>query len=246
MQKINNITSLKAILCTIALFWQTSLFAHTITEHAMENTEHKIEQTQLTELGAAVKEAVKEPTVKSIQIELVKLTDKQLTELGEVVKEAAKEPTVKSIQIELVKLTDNSGLSYIGGKVNAADLDVYLFQMKQILGDDFTLYRQYQSKRDHHTFHMTLINPYEYQNLCKRIAIGTKLSVSLRGLARVSVDHKTAYFVVAQSAQAKSYRQSLVLTAKDFHITLGFYPNDVYGVNKGIETLIPTVRITNK
>ena len=146
--------------------------------------------------------------------------------------------TVKSIQIELVKLTDNSGLTYVGGKVNAADLDVYLSQMKQILGDDFTLYRQYQSNRDHHTFHMTLINPYEYQTLKKPVAIGTNLSVSLRGLARVSVDDKTAYFVVAQSMQAKSYRQSLVLTDKDFHVTLGFYPSDVYGVNKGIETLI--------
>ena len=207
MQKINNIVSFQGILFTLALFWQTSLSAQTITEHVMENTENKVEKTQLTELA-------------------------------EVVKAAVKEPTVKSIQIELVKLTDNSGLTYIGGKVNAADLDVYLFQMKQILGDKFTLYRQYQSKRDHQTFHMTLINPYEYQTLAKGVAIGTRLSVSLRGLARVSVDDKTAYFVVAQSAQAKSYRQILVLTDKDFHVTLGFYPNDIYGVSKGIETLI--------
>ena len=207
MQKINNIVSFKGILFTIAIFWQTSLSAHTITEHAMENTESKVKKTQLTELD-------------------------------EVVKAAVKEPTVKSIQIELVKLTDNSGLTYVGGKVNAADLDVYLSQMKQILGDDFTLYRQYQSKRDHHTFHMTLVNPYEYQTLSKSVVIGTRFSVSLRGLARVSVDDKTAYFVVAQSMQAKNYRQSLVLTDKDFHVTLGFYPNDVYGVSKGIETII--------
>ena len=203
MQKINNIASFTGILFTMAIFWQTSLSAQTITEHAMENTENKVEKTLLTEFGGVVKE-----------------------------------PTVKSIQIELVKLTDNSGLTYIGGKVNAADLDVYLFQMKQILGDKFTLYRQYQSKRDHHTFHMTLVNPYEYQTLSKSVAIGTRLSVSLRGLARVSVGDKTAYFVVAQSSQAKNYRQSLVLTDKDFHVTLGFYPNDVYGVSKGIETLI--------
>ena len=206
MQKINNIVSFQGILFTLAIFWQTSLTAQTITEHVMEKTANKIEKTQLTEFDDVENETLKQ--------------------------------TVKSIQIELVKLTDNSGLTYVGGKVNAADLDVYLSQMKQILGDDFTLYRQYQSNRDHHTFHMTLINPYEYQTLKKPVAIGTKLSVSLRGLARVSVDDKTAYFVVAQSMQAKSYRQSLVLTDKDFHVTLGFYPSDVYGVNKGIETLI--------
>ena len=206
MQKINHIVSFKGILFTIAIFWQTSLTAQTITEHVMEKTANKVEKTQLTEFDDVENETLKQ--------------------------------TVKSIQIELVKLTDNSGLTYVGGKVNAADLDVYLSQMKQILGDDFTLYRQYQSNRDHHTFHMTLINPYEYQTLKKPVAIGTNLSVSLRGLARVSVDDKTAYFVVAQSMQAKSYRQSLVLTDKDFHVTLGFYPSDVYGVNKGIETLI--------
>ena len=206
MQKINNIVSFQGILFTLAIFWQTSLTAQTITEHVMEKTANKVEKTQLTEFDDVENETLKQ--------------------------------TVKSIQIELVKLTDNSGLTYVGGKVNAADLDVYLSQMKQILGDDFTLYRQYQSNRDHHTFHMTLINPYEYQTLKKPVAIGTNLSVSLRGLARVSVDDKTAYFVVAQSMQAKSYRQSLVLTDKDFHVTLGFYPNDVYGVSKGIETLI--------
>ena len=206
MQKINNIVSFQGILFTLAIFWQTSLTAQTITEHVMEKTANKVEKTQLTEFDDVENETLKQ--------------------------------TVKSIQIELVKLTDNSGLTYVGGKVNAADLDVYLSQMKQILGDDFTLYRQYQSNRDHHIFHMTLINPYEYQTLKKPVAIGTNLSVSLRGLARVSVDDKTAYFVVAQSMQAKSYRQSLVLTDKDFHVTLGFYPSDVYGVNKGIETLI--------
>jgi len=150
-------------------------------------------------------------------------------------------PTVKKalvIQLEIVELTDNSGLIYIGGKVNAADLELYLSQMKEILGDDFTRYRQYQSERDHQTFHMTLINPYEYKSVTKEIDIGTILSVSLSGLGRVSKNDKTTYFVVAQSPQASSYRQNLMLTDKDFHVTLGFYPNDIYGVSKGIATII--------
>lgn len=142
------------------------------------------------------------------------------------------------IQLEIVELTDNSGLTYVGGKVNAADLELYLSQMKKILGDDFTRYRQHQSERDHQTFHMTLINPYEYKTVTKEIDIGTILSVSLSGLGRVSRNDKTTYFVVAQSPQATSYRQKLMLTDKDFHVTLGFYPNDIYGVSKGVATLI--------
>lgn len=35
------------------------------------------------------------------------------------------------IQLEIVELTDNSGLTYIGGKVNAADLELYLSRMKK-------------------------------------------------------------------------------------------------------------------
>lgn len=168
-----------------------------------------------------------ENTVK--EIEIVPMTEVDV---------AVKNTQVKFIQIEVVKLTDNRGLTYIGGKVSSADLASYLSQMKQILGDDFVLFRQNQSARDHYTFHMTLVNPYEYQSLGKEPAIGTSLSVSLHGLARVSLDNKTTYFVVAQSLQAKSYRQSLVLTTKDFHVTLGFNPSDIYGVNKGIESLI--------
>lgn len=145
---------------------------------------------------------------------------------------------VKLIQIEIVELTDNSGLTYIGGKVSAADLAPYLAQMKQIVGDDFALYRQNQNTRDHSTFHITLINPYEYQLLKEKVELGALLSVSLQGLGRVIVEDKVTYFVVAQSSQADIFRQKWVLTRKDFHVTLGFNPDDIYGVSKGVESLI--------
>jgi len=161
----------------------------------------------------------------------VNVTDKK-------VEKPVKEVLVRFIQIKPVKLTDNSGLTYIGGKVSAADLAPYLSEMKEILGDDFILYRQNQSARDHQTFHMTLINPYEYQSLTKEVTLGASISVSLRGLARVNVENKTTFFVVAQSSQAKLYRQKLALNNKDFHVTLGFNPTDIFGVNKGVEALI--------
>jgi len=154
------------------------------------------------------------------------------------VSESVKTTLTKLIQIKVVKLTDNSGLTYIGGKVSAADLELYLSQMKSILGKDFSLYRQYQSTRDHQTFHMTLINPYEYQALTQDVTTGTTLSISLSGLGRVNQQAKATYFVVAQSSQADNYRQKLALTKKDFHVTLGFYPSDIFGVDKGVGSLI--------
>jgi len=168
---------------------------------------------------------------------LVEKTDSQLEEVA-MPNVDVKEISVKYIQIEIIELTDNSGLTYLGGKVNVADLDIYLLQMKKILGDDFLLYRRYQSERDHQAFHMTLVNPYEYQALTKDIDISGTFSVSLHGLGRVSQESKSTYFVVAQSAQADNYRKKLALTKKDFHVTLGFYPSDIYGVNKGLDSLI--------
>ncbi|PKG81990.1 hypothetical protein CXF85_15765 [Colwellia sp. 75C3] len=203
MIKINDIASLKRVLFTLVILWQTSVFANTTPEYLVNNHDNQIEEIPMPDINLALEQ-----------------------------------PLVKLIQIETVKLTDNSGLIYIGGKVNPADLELYLSQMKKILGNDFALYRQNQSARDHQSFHMTLINPYEYQALKKDIAIGTTLSVSLSGLGRVILNDKTTYFVVAQSSQATSYRQNLVLNNKDFHVTLGFSPSDIYGVNKGIESLI--------
>lgn len=145
---------------------------------------------------------------------------------------------MKHIQIEIVELRDNQGLKYVGGKVSKANLSVYLKQMEKLLGNDFISYRKNQALRDYHTFHITLVNPYELQTLNKDIEFGEKLSVSLLGLGRVEKDDKATYFVVAKSPQAQFFRQKLTLKSKDFHVTLGFKPQDVFGVSKNETSLI--------
>ncbi len=145
---------------------------------------------------------------------------------------------IKNIQIEVVELTDNQGLKYVGGKVSKADLSVYLQQMKNILGSEFTSFRERQAIRDHHTFHVTLVNPYELQAVTKTIKFGEKFSVSLLGLGRVQKEEQATYFVVAQSPEAQYFRQTLVLPAKDLHVTLGFKPDDIFGVSKDETSLI--------
>ncbi|WDE03247.1 hypothetical protein SG34_017805 [Thalassomonas viridans] len=145
----------------------------------------------------------------------------------------------KTIRITPEKLTDSGGLVYLGGKISEAVLAPYLAQLKQELGADYALFRENQGKRDHFSFHMTLINPYEYQNL----NIGPEqlkqpLTVQLLGLGRVSAGKKSSYYVVARSQDGQFFRQKHLLPAKDFHVTLGFNPQDVHGVSKGMETLL--------
>jgi len=145
----------------------------------------------------------------------------------------------KTLFINIKELKDNSGLTYIGGQISSADLAIYLQQMKSHLGDRFIKYRENQARRDHQTFHITLINPFEYREINKKaINLGKSLSVTLLGLGHVAKDKEGAYFVVARSAQAKFYRQTLALPNKDFHVTLGFNPQDIFGVSKGVDTLL--------
>ncbi|MEW6982000.1 hypothetical protein AAD001_05045 [Colwelliaceae bacterium 6471] len=145
----------------------------------------------------------------------------------------------KTIRVKTSKLKDNAGLEYIGAIVSAAELAPFLAQLKAELGNEFTRFRQNQSARDHHKFHVTLINPMEYQLLLtKNLTIGQEISINLLGLGRAAKAGKSAYFVVVQSNDGQFYRQKLVLQNKDFHITLGFDPQDVYGVSKGTDSLI--------
>ncbi len=152
---------------------------------------------------------------------------------------------IKKIQIKLVELQDSQGLKYVGGVVTEKDLETYLTQLEVFLGDEFVHYRMQQQKRDHSTFHMTLVNPYEFMELAKPVEFGQFFDVELVGLGRVLKENQATYFVVANSIKAQAYRKSLMLKEKDFHVTLGFDPNDIYGVRKNEDTLMFPVKTGN-
>lgn len=146
---------------------------------------------------------------------------------------------IKMLVLEIQELSDNTGLKYLAGIVNKADIEQYLNKMRVILGDEFEAYRHHQSARDHGSFHVTLVNPYEYQALAnKDAAVNQKIRVQLHGLGRVSQGEHTAYFVVASSSDGQFLRQKLLLQNKDFHVTLGFKTQDVFGVAKDQTALI--------
>ncbi|ARD45479.1 hypothetical protein [Colwellia sp. PAMC 21821] len=146
----------------------------------------------------------------------------------------------RTLNLEISELRDNSGLVYLGGKVSAAELSGYLDQLKNELGEEqYAIYRQHQAARDQQTFHVTLVNPYEYQTINKNsVKSNTQFRVILHGIGRVENDDKKSYFVVASSPDGQFIRQKLLLKNKDFHVTLGFFPDDIYGVSKGRDTLI--------
>ncbi|WP_114326963.1 hypothetical protein [Candidatus Colwellia aromaticivorans] len=178
----------------------------------------------------------------------VQLTDKQARALQSLNTEPQSE-TTKSLRLKITMLQDNRGQKYLGALVSRAELLPYLTQLQQLLAEDFNQYRALQAARDHQLFHLTILNPREYQLADKAIieelllpdfnqAFSSQLSVTLIGLGKVVQENKESFFVVAQSADAQLIRQRFILPSKDFHITLGFNPGDIYGVKKDRTTLI--------
>jgi len=158
-----------------------------------------------------------------------------------------------TIQGSVVKLNDSTGLVYVGMEIPKKNLQPYLLQLKAILGEQqYKLFRANQIKRDEKGFHLTLINPFEYQKLVKdkkAILLGQQITVKLQGLGtvaetandinkKVKTEQAQTYFVIISSADGEKYRQHYALKAKDFHSTLGFNPHDIYTKSKGLERLV--------
>jgi hypothetical protein len=178
----------------------------------------------------------------------IQLTDKQARALQSLNDESQIQ-TTKSLRLKIIELQDNQGQKYLGALVSRAELLPYLTQLQGLLKEEFNHYRSLQIARDHQLFHLTLLSPKEYQLADKAIvdklltpsvnhSFSNQLNVTLFGLGKVTKENSTTFFVVAQSADAQLIRQRFILSAKDFHITLGFNPSDIYDVDKGISTLI--------
>lgn len=138
------------------------------------------------------------------------------------------------------RLTDNSGLVYIGYEIDKTLIVKYLKNMQAHLGNEkFHTFRANQIKRDHSSFHITLINPYEYPDI-ESIDISAlpSVSFSFKGLGHGQKLKDSTYFIVASSNEAQTIRKGFGLKEKDFHITLGFDTKDVFGIDKSNASLI--------
>lgn len=178
----------------------------------------------------------------------VLITDKQAKVLQSLNTDS-KSQTTKSLRVKITKLKDNHGQAYLGARVSRAELSPYLTQLQELLGKDFNHYRALQAARDHQLFYLIILSPKEYQFADKALidklltpdvnhAFSSQLKFTLFGLGKVAQNNKESFFVVANSADAQLIRQRFILPAKDFHITLGFNPSDIYGVKKDRSTLI--------
>lgn len=194
---------------------------------ALDNSESSnIEESSIEE---SKEQAVKKAHIRPGQARALKALESAKYEITD----------IKVITLQVKELTDNKGQKYLAGLVSRAEVSHYLSQLQTILGKKFDSYRQHQSARDHGLFHLTLVNPIEYQHLAGHVTLNNQaLRVTLHGLGRVSQGEHTSYFVVASSDDGQFFRQKLTLPKKDFHVTLGFLSQDIHGVSKGLDSLL--------
>jgi hypothetical protein len=144
----------------------------------------------------------------------------------------------------IIYLKDIFGSNYLGIKIQNTEIDPFLNQLRDILGEQYDEYVSNQQKRDDGSYHISVMNVIEYNRLSQELGMDKFINsldpvlkvevddVRLIGVGKVSKNENTSYFVVTRSEILEEVRRKYDLPEKDFHITLGFKHKDVHGVRK--------------
>lgn len=148
------------------------------------------------------------------------------------------------MQYYLSYIKDSVGNNYLGIKIEKGIVEPFLNELKEILGSEYETYANLQQQRDHGSHHITVINVMEYNRLSKEIG-PDKFLTSLENILKTPIEdlqmwgvgtaqknENKTFFVVCKSQTLTDIRKSYKLPEFDFHITLGFFSKDIFGVRK--------------
>ena len=145
-------------------------------------------------------------------------------------------------------IKDVIGNNYLALKFNEEELKGFISEFKSILNDDdlyktMVLNQSNRDKNEFHSHHSTIINVAEINKLFKTMGSSLQEKIStiqsldiidleFKGIGKAEKKGNTAYFIVLNSSTLDGIRESMGLSKRDFHITLGFDTKDVFGVSK--------------
>jgi len=144
----------------------------------------------------------------------------------------------------MTHIRDTIGNNYLGINIPYDEVKPYLIKLEYILGDKYETYVQHKQNRDNGKYHITVVNVMDYNLLSKDVGMD-KFVNSLESVFKYPIDDlkfmgigtaekkgNRAYFVVCRSEKLDQIRKIYNLLDHDFHITLGFFSKDVFGVRK--------------
>lgn len=142
-------------------------------------------------------------------------------------------------------IRDTIGNNYLGINISESIVKPFLNELRDLIGDsDYEEFTDYQQKRDHGSYHITVINTMDYNRLAKESGISNFVNsldsvfkyeiddIRMLGLGTAERNGNRAYFVVCESEKLDAVRTRYNLPKHDFHITLGFRHKDVFGIPK--------------
>jgi hypothetical protein len=147
-------------------------------------------------------------------------------------------------QLRVLNTEDNR--PYVGIFLDRRDVSKFDIEFQSLVGpEEYSKLSTSRWGRDGDRLHMTVINPYEYEALQKAGSAAdlqqlTKESIwiELIALGKQQQPPAVIYYIIGESLWGQQLRRRFHLPKTDLHITLGFTPHDIHGVNKGIETRI--------
>jgi 2'-5' RNA ligase len=141
------------------------------------------------------------------------------------------------------KINDVLGNKYYTIKIDANLVDPYLEKLREV-EPDHEVFIANQQKRDRDKYHITVLSVPEISALnvaeVSTVALDEYLlglevkDLIIDGIGSATNDRgfKT-YYIAVSSVTLNSIRSKFAeLEPKDFHITIGFNPKDVFGVRK--------------
>ena len=153
---------------------------------------------------------------------------------------------------KLTHVKSSNGSNYLGIKYNESLVEDYLMKLMEHIDDDqyFEVLTSNQQRRDHNSFHTTVLNVMEYNKSIKKLGMDLfmkKLNgafsidvedIELVGVGTAEGKGNKTFFIVVKSDMLNEVRRSFGFDEKDLHITIGFDKKDVFGVPKDETSLI--------
>lgn len=143
------------------------------------------------------------------------------------------------IEGNVAVINDRAGQPYLALHINETTGQLYQAFLSSHINQE---YIENQQKRDHNSFHVTLINAMNYSKLIKdenhatsiNNIVGKNFKLFAYGIGSAIEENKDkqAWFVVLENMELQQWRQKFTLPNQDFHITLGFKNGDVFTQRK--------------
>lgn len=146
------------------------------------------------------------------------------------------------VEAKIGKFKDSNGDEYLAVPVPTKLTKSWSRKLQRKLSrQHFTRLRDKRHARDGSAFHITIVSPMELKELsADQIGLveGESGNSLLGALGRAARGDAETYYIIVESAFGAFLRSRAGLPPKDFHVTLGFYPNDVHGISKDASTAL--------